>query len=81
MLLLFLRLLHPRLSRWPPQALATRPPLPRPSVREILMNELRAPKFWTDLPAELRKLVARLPRKLLCMLRDARDTRRTASRS
>jgi hypothetical protein len=47
--------------------------LPRPSIREILMNELRAPELWTDLPAELRKRVARLMRKLLCKLRDARD--------
>jgi hypothetical protein len=39
--------------------------LPRPSIREILMNELRAPELWTDLPAELRNRVALLMRKLL----------------
>jgi hypothetical protein len=39
--------------------------LPRPSIREIMMNELRAPELWTDLLAELRKRVARLMRKLL----------------
>jgi hypothetical protein len=47
--------------------------LPRPSICEILMYELHDPELWTDLPAELRKRVARLMWKLLCKLRDARD--------
>jgi hypothetical protein len=49
------------------------PRLPRPSIREIPMNELRDLELWTDVPAELRKRVARLMHKLLCKFQDARD--------
>jgi hypothetical protein len=45
--------------------------LPRPSIRELLSNELRASELWTDLPAALRKGVARLLCKMLAKIKDA----------
>jgi hypothetical protein len=63
----------PTLAAAAPAALATAPApappaqqgvqrIPRPSIREVLGNELRAPELWTDLLAQLRKNVARLLR-------------------
>jgi hypothetical protein len=51
--------------------------LRRPSIGELLDNELCAGELWTGLPAELREIVARVLRKLLKVKEASGDAAKT----